>query len=543
MGSQLAELSSLSTVISHRILSAHQLAGTWGHLIGCTSVGTSVEQSDCSVVLWRQYSSSLLSQTGRDPFHIFVQQNSGTISSSGPICDSSHSNPSSQKCDSGCTISNQQLQSYRMEDSSGNLTQSVLCLWDPPSGHVRHNGEQGDSSLCFTMPRRQSLGGRHPLHIMGWLRPSVRLPSSSHSSQNPPEDQGLPQHHGDSHCFPAPASTVAPADTTTQPASSHTTDQHSTVPIHSQHFPPSIPQRALPVRSRRVALIQDILKQYNFPDTVVDMAADPLRDSSSNVYNSQWKAFARWANDKGIQSKDLSNVTLAEYLVHLFMENKQVNTIKVHRASIASVLKMLNPPTALQEDTKHNIIRRMSILHPRTQEVLPRWHLSIVLNGLMKPPFAINGSDKNLSSELLSYKTAFLVALATGARGSELVPLSRTPHILDFKTLGSGVKQVSIRMVPKFIPETQRPELIPKLLEFPGIANLFPKILKDSYVPWWYQASTCLNPRNKRKKIHNKNFLCISPRKHSYSLPTLGSWDYPPHLRKFVWIGSKQDSS
>ena len=66
----------------------------------------------------------------------------------------------------------------------------------------------------------------------------------------------------------------------------------------------------------------------------------------------------------------------------------------------------------------------------------------------MKPPFAINGSDKNISLEFLSYKTAFLVALATGARGSELVALSPAPHYLEFKILDSGVKQVSIRMVP-----------------------------------------------------------------------------------------------
>ena len=46
----------------------------------------------------------------------------------------------------------------------------------------------------------------------------------------------------------------------------------------------------------------------------------------------------------------------------------------------------------------------------------------------MKLPFAINGSDRNISMELLSYKTAFLIALATGARGSELVALSRAPH-------------------------------------------------------------------------------------------------------------------
>ena len=154
MGSQLAESSSLRTVVTPRVLSAHQLAGARGHQIGYTLVGTAGAQSDCSGVLRQKYSSSLHSQTVRDPSHIFVQQNCGTISSSGPVCDSSHSNPSSrsQECDSRCTVSNQQPQSYRMEDSSGNLTQSVLCLREAPSGHVHHGAEQGDSSLCFTLP-------------------------------------------------------------------------------------------------------------------------------------------------------------------------------------------------------------------------------------------------------------------------------------------------------------------------------------------------------------------------------------------------------
>ena len=224
-----------------------------------------------------------------------------------------------------------------------------------------------------------------------------------------------------------------------------------------------------------MALIRDVLKRHRIPDPVVDMAADPLRDSSSHVYNSHWKAFAIWANEKGLHPNDLSFITLAEYLVHLFSQNKKVNTILVHKASISSVLKLLNPPTALQESTLQNVIRRMTILRPREQEVLPRWHLSVVLKGLMKPPFTINGSDRHISLELLSYKTAFLVALASGARGSELVALSRATHNLDFTFLPSGAKQVSIKMVPKFIPKKQRPEVIPEPIVFPGMAHLFPK--------------------------------------------------------------------
>ena len=277
------------------------------------------------------------------------------------------------------------------------------------------------------------------------------------------------------------------------------------------------------------------------------MAAGPLRDSSSNVYNSQWKAFAKWVNGKGIHSKDLSYVTLAKYLVHLFAENKQVNTIKYHRSSIASVLKMLNPPTALKENTIHNIIRRMSILRPRTQEIIPRWHLSIVLKGLMKPPFIINGSDRDLPLDLLFYKTAFLVALATGARGWELIALSRAAHNLDFTTLVSGAKQVSIRTLPKFIPKNQRLDIIPKPLEFQGIAHLFPKYLERLLCPVRVLGLYLIRSaeRAKEDRSTKETFCAFLPRYPTLHHPllVLGGRDYLPYLRKLVWIWPFQDSS
>ena len=80
------------------------------------------------------------------------------------------------------------------------------------------------------------------------------------------------------------------------------------------------------------------------------MAATPFRNSSGNVYNSHWKTITLWANNKGFLRSDISYVTLAEYLVYLFSQHKKMNAIQVHKASISSVLKILNP-TALQEET------------------------------------------------------------------------------------------------------------------------------------------------------------------------------------------------
>ena len=362
-----------------------------------------------------------------------------------------------------------------MASSNRNLEQTVLCLRNSPDRHVRHSGEQGDAHLCFSLPGRQSMGGRRPVPIMGRFGPSIRISSGSHCSKDSPENTEIPGHHGHPDSVSTPVTSVAPSVAPVEHTTPDTSVRHSTVPVCAQPLAASVPPRSQIIGSSRVALIRDVLKRHQFPDPVVDMAADPLLDSSSHVYNSHWKAFALWANEKGLHPNDLSFITLAEYLVYLFSQNKKVNTILVHKASISSVLKLLNPPTAIQESTLHNVIRRMNILRPREQEVLPRWHLSVVLKGLMKAPFAINGTDRNISLELLSYKTAFLVALASGAWGSELVALSRASHNLEFTILPSGAKQVSIRMVPKFILKNQRPEIIPEPIKFPGMAHLFPK--------------------------------------------------------------------
>ena len=130
---------------------------------------------------------------------------------------------------------------------------------------------------------------------------------------------------------------------------------------------------------------------------------------------------------------------------------------------------LLNPSTPLQEDIIHNLLRATSVQWPRSQQIPPKWHLSVVLKGLMKPPFTENGSDRNISLELLSYKKAFLVTLATCAWGSELVALSWAEHNIIFTELASGAKQFYIRMLSKFIPKNSRPGVIPK--PFSGITK------------------------------------------------------------------------
>ena len=432
LGSQLEGPTDLLNLVSPRIPTSHQLVRARGDSASALPLGSSLEKSDSEGLLPKQYGSSVHPQTRRHLFQSTVSQDSGIIPNTGSICDNSHSNasPRSPERHRRCSVSSQSTQPNRMASPNRNLEQTVLCLRNSPDRHVLHSGEQGDAHLCFSLPRRPSMGGRRPVPILGQFGPSICISSSSHCSQDSPENTKISGHHGHHDSVSTSITTVASSVAPVEHTSPDTSDSRSTVPVCAQPMAASVPPRSQTIGSSRVALIRDVLKHHQFPDPVVDMAADPLRDSSSHVYNSHWKAFALWANEKGLHPQDLSFITLAEYLVHLFSQNKKVNTILVHKASISSVLKLLNPPTAIQESTLQNVIHRMNVLRPREQEVLPRWHLSVVLKGLMKPPFTINGSDRHICLELLSYKTAFLVALASGARGSARVALSRAAHNL-----------------------------------------------------------------------------------------------------------------
>ena len=353
MGRQLERPSDFRPMVSSGIPTSYQMAGTGSHPTCATSLGTSVAKSIGESLLRQQYHSSVHPQTGRNTFSVPVSQNSGTVWSPGSVCDnsSSYTSSRSQECYGRCSVPNQSTQPNRIAHPNRNLEQSVLCLRNSPDRHVCHSGEQGHARLCFSLPGRQSMGGRCPVPILGRFRTSLCVSSGSHCPQNSPENPKILGHDGHHDCITTSIQTVAPSFSTVEHTSSNSSPGRQPVPVCAQAQMPPISPRSTAIGSSRVEIIRDVLKSHHFPDTVVDMAANRLWDSSSNVYHSHWKAFALWANNKGILPSDLSYITLAEYLVYLFSQNKKVNTIQVHKASISSVLKLLNPPTAIQEET------------------------------------------------------------------------------------------------------------------------------------------------------------------------------------------------
>ena len=96
--------------------------------------------------------------------------------------------------------------------------------------------------------------------------------------------------------------------------------------------------------------------------------------------------------------------------------NRRPSTIDGYRTAIVDTLG----PTAHHIAHNADLHRLLSSFHrdrPKSSRNLPKWNLSVVLNELTKVPFE---PMKDTDLKHLTLKTAFLLALASGKRRSEI---------------------------------------------------------------------------------------------------------------------------
>ena len=96
--------------------------------------------------------------------------------------------------------------------------------------------------------------------------------------------------------------------------------------------------------------------------------------------------------------------------------NRRPSTIDGYRTAIVDTLG----PTGLHISQSSDLDRLLSSFHrdrPKSSRNLPKWKLSVVLNELRKAPFE---PMKDTDLKHITLKTAFLLALASGKRCSEI---------------------------------------------------------------------------------------------------------------------------
>ena len=124
-----------------------------------------------------------------------------------------------------------------------------------------------------------------------------------------------------------------------------------------------------------------------------------------------------WCSQWKVDPFTASVAVVGDFLLHLFDQKLAISTLEGYRMAIANTLRATSNVEVGRCDTLKALIRNLQIDRVRTRRPPPDWDLSLVLRRLRLPPFE---PRRSCSLQLLTWKTVFLLAFASGKRRSEL---------------------------------------------------------------------------------------------------------------------------
>lgn len=143
---------------------------------------------------------------------------------------------------------------------------------------------------------------------------------------------------------------------------------------------------------------------------------------------------------------------IADFFIHLFeVENLCPVTLKGYRTSISSVYSKIGRKDAILDKAISDLISCLALKRPKVTRTLPGWDLGLVLEHLKGKPYEPLG-EADLKHVTL--KTAFLLAMASGARRSELHALMYDEPYCRVEEDGS---KVILYFAPGFLRKNQSP--------------------------------------------------------------------------------------
>ena len=159
------------------------------------------------------------------------------------------------------------------------------------------------------------------------------------------------------------------------------------------------------------------LQEQGFSVEVAERIAAPQRSSTRTIYKSKWALFENGYRGNSVDFSTPSVKHISDFFMYLYQDlNRRHSTIDGYKMAIVDTLGPAGHHIAQSSDL-HKLLSSFHRDRPKSSTNLPKWNLSVVLNELTKAPFE---PMKDTDLKHLTLKTAFLLALASGKRRSEI---------------------------------------------------------------------------------------------------------------------------
>ena len=351
----------------------------------------------------------------------------------------------------------------RMGSGSNSCEFSIPDAQLPKRGSVCDKIQPQTPIICLSSTRLQSTSDRCPVH--GLESSSCICFSSFYSDTCCSRENPTTSVQNSSHSSVLATATVVLRTSSSISVSSDSSATNSkTTDSIQRKICTSKPPNSRP---SRLGVIKQSIRDKKFSQNVADFVSRSRRASTQKVYDAKWTIFSNWCHTKKVNPISAPITVIADFLIFLFSEKKcQISTIKGYRSMISNTLKFKTGNRIGSNPVLSELIRSFELQRPVQRSLTPKWDLSWVLVCLQKPPF--EPLDK-ASKFHVTIKTAFLLALATAKRCSEIHALAMDSQHLRFNQSDGSV---SLILKSGFLAKNQLPSVKPDPIVVPSLARI-----------------------------------------------------------------------
>ena len=212
------------------------------------------------------------------------------------------------------------------------------------------------------------------------------------------------------------------------------------------------PSRRKSLGHSRVDVVKQNLRCKGFARRSTRAYVKMHRDSTVKAYNARWITFTKWCKQHHIHKPEVASVpNIARFLSYLRDDrNLSGGSIANYLSAIGTVRDIATGVVLAKDTVLRGIIKGFKQQDVRkTRFRAPAWDLNLVLQALTKEPFEPLDSA---SLQHVTWKTAFLLSLATAARVSELHALDITAVRFDRGDTGA----VHLGLLMDFVAKNQK---------------------------------------------------------------------------------------